>query len=80
MSPALSWNLRERSSFIYKILHILDCSLVCGFLWVLVKGYEIVKGEEIPWTHFYNWLLVLAFIVSFISFQYFQLYRSWRVS
>lgn len=72
MSPALSWNLRERSSFIYKILHIIDCSLVCAFLWVLVRCYQV------PWSHFYTWLEVVAFVVSFTSFQYFQLYRSWR--
>jgi len=72
MSPALSWNLRERSSFIYKILHFIDCSLVCGFLWILVKAYQV------PWSFYYTWLEVLAFVVSFISFQYFQLYRSWR--
>lgn len=78
MSPALSWNLRERSSFVYRVLHFIDCSLVAGFLWILVKGYEVLKGVEIPWTHYYTWLEILAFTVSFISFQYFQLYRSWR--
>ncbi|GAB4343752.1 MAG: undecaprenyl-phosphate glucose phosphotransferase [Desulfobulbaceae bacterium] len=72
MSPALSWNLRERSSFIYRILHFIDCFLVCGFLWVLVQAYQV------PWSYFYTWLEVIAFVVSFISFQYFQLYRSWR--
>jgi len=72
MSPVLSWNLRERSSLIYKILHIIDCSIVCGFLWVLVKLYQV------PWSSYYNWLEIIVFVVSFISFQYFQLYRSWR--
>ena len=72
MSPVLSWNLRERSSVIYRLLHILDCSLVCGFLWLLVQWYEV------PWSRYYNWLEVVTFVVSFISFQYFQLYRSWR--
>ena len=72
MSPVLSWNLRERSSFIYRILHIIDCSLVCGFLWVLVKLYRV------PWSHYYTWFVVVSFIASFISFQSFQLYRSWR--
>jgi len=72
MSPVLSWNLRERSSVIYKLLHILDCSLVCGFLWLLVQWYEV------PWSRYYNWLEGVTFVVSFISFQYFQLYRSWR--
>lgn len=72
MSPVLSWNLRERSSVIYRLLHILDCSLVCGFLWLLVPLYNV------PWSRYYTWLEVVTFVVCFISFQYFQLYRSWR--
>ena len=48
MSPVLSWNLRERSSFIYRVLHILDCSLVCAFLWALVMMYRV------PWTPYYK--------------------------
>ncbi len=72
MSPVLSWNLRERSSVIYRLLHILDCSLVCGFLWLLVHWYNV------PWSRYYTWLEVVAFAVCFISFHYFQLYRSWR--
>ena len=72
MSPAISWNLRERSSVIYKLLHILDCSIVCGFLYLLVFWYDV------PWSRYYNWLELVGFGVSFISFQYFQLYRSWR--
>jgi exopolysaccharide biosynthesis polyprenyl glycosylphosphotransferase len=72
MSPVLSWNLRERSSFIYRILHIIDCSLVCGFLWLLVMLYQV------PWSKYYTYLEIFVFFVSFISFHYFQLYRSWR--
>jgi len=72
MSPVLSWNLRERSSFIYRILHIIDCSIVCGFLWVLLRLYNV------PWSQYYTWLEIVVFVVSFISFQSFQLYRSWR--
>lgn len=72
MSPVLSWNLRERSSVIYRLLHILDCSLVCGFLWLLVQWYQV------PWSRYYSWLELVVFGVSFISFHYFQLYRSWR--
>ena len=72
MAPVLSWNLRERSSFIYRILHIIDCSLVCGFLWFLVTIYQV------QWSTYYTWLEVVAFVVSFISFHTFQLYRSWR--
>ena len=72
MSPVLSWNLRERSSVIYRLLHILDCSLVCGFLWLLVQWYQV------PWSRYYSWLELVVFGVSFLSFHYFQLYRSWR--
>jgi putative colanic acid biosysnthesis UDP-glucose lipid carrier transferase len=72
MSPVLSWNLRERTSFIYRILHIIDCSLVCGFMWLLVRLYNV------PWSTYYSWFLVVIFVVCFLSFQYFQLYRSWR--
>ena len=72
MSPVLSWNLRQRSSVIYRLLHILDCSLVCGYLYLLVLWYEV------PWSRYYSWLEIVVFVVSFISFHYFQLYRSWR--
>lgn len=72
MSPVLSWNLRERSSAIYRLLHILDCALVCGFLWLLVICYQV------PWSRYYSWLELVVFVVCFVSFHYFQLYRSWR--
>ncbi len=72
MSPVISWNLRERSSLIYRLLHVLDCLLVCGFLWLLVQW------NAIPWSKYYNWLELAAFAVSYLSFHYFQLYRSWR--
>lgn len=72
MAPLLSMNLRERSSFIYRILHLLDCSLVCGFLWILVHLYRV------PWYVYYTYLEIIVFVVSFISFQSFQMYRSWR--
>jgi len=72
MAPALSWNLRQRSSVIYKLLHIFDCSLVCGYLWLLVFFYKV------PWSRYYTWLELVVFVLSFISFQYLQLYRSWR--
>jgi len=72
MSPALSWNLRERSSVIYRILHIFDCLLVCFILWLYVYLYDV------PWTFYYTRLEIVLFISSFISFHTFQLYRSWR--
>lgn len=72
MSSALSWNLRQRSSIIYKILHILDCVLACSYLALLVYLYRV------PWSRYYTWLEIIVFFVSFICFQYLQLYRSWR--
>ncbi|MCI5147568.1 MAG: hypothetical protein D3923_19040, partial [Candidatus Electrothrix sp. AR3] len=72
MAPVLSWNLRQRSSVIYKLLLILDCSLVCAFLWLLLLSYKV------PWSRYYTWLELVVFTACLISFQYFQLYRSWR--
>lgn len=72
MAPALSLNLRQRSSVIYKLLHLLDCSLVCGYLWLLIFLYKV------PWSRYYTWLECIVFILSFICFQSLQLYRSWR--
>lgn len=68
----LSINLREQSSIIARLLHILDCILVVGYLWALVVWYRV------PWSPYYNRLILITFILSFISFQSFQLYRSWR--
>lgn len=72
MSPILSWNLRERSSVIYRFLHIFDCLLVCFILWLYVWLYNV------PWSHYYTRLEILLFVSSFVSFHSFQLYRSWR--
>ena len=72
MSPILSWNLRERTSVIYRFLHIFDCVLVCFFLWFYVWLYNV------PWSPYYTRLEILLFFSSFFSFHYFQLYRSWR--
>jgi undecaprenyl-phosphate glucose phosphotransferase len=68
----MSLNLREQSSFICKLLNLIDCALVCGFLWALVKWYRV------PWNYYYTYLIWLSFGLSLVSFQYFQLYRSWR--
>lgn len=68
----MSLNLREQSSFITKLLNLVDCAIVCTFLWALVTWYRV------PWSYFYTNLLWLSFGLSLISFQYFQLYRSWR--
>lgn len=68
----MSLNLRQQSSFICKLLNLVDCALVCGFLWLLVKWYRV------PWNYYYTYLMWLSFALSLMSFQYFQLYRSWR--
>lgn len=68
----LSMNLREQSSLIARLLHLLDCFLAVGYLWLLVVWYRV------PWSHHYTRLMVIAFLLCFVSFQSFQLYRSWR--
>ena len=68
----MHWNLRERTTFVYRILHLIDCSLVCVYLWALVHLYGV------PWSFYYTYLEILSFVLSFLSFLYFQLYRSWR--
>ncbi len=72
MSPVISWNLRERSSLIYRILHVFDCLLVCSLLRLYVWLYDV------PWSSYYTRLELVVFITSFVSFHSFQLYRSWR--
>jgi putative colanic acid biosysnthesis UDP-glucose lipid carrier transferase len=68
----LALNLREQSSFICKIMNVVDCTIVCLFLWALVTWYRV------PWSFYYTYLLWISFGLSLVSFQYFQLYRSWR--
>jgi exopolysaccharide biosynthesis polyprenyl glycosylphosphotransferase len=68
----LSVNLREQSSLIARFLHLFDCLLVVGYLWLLVVWYRV------PWSPYYSRLVIISFILCFISFQSFQLYRSWR--
>ena len=65
-------NLREQSSLIARFLHLFDCLITIGYLWLLVTWYRV------PWSDYYTQLVILTFIISFISFQSFQLYRSWR--
>ena len=40
----LSTNLREQSSLMARILHLVDCILVVGYLYVLVNWYRV------PWS------------------------------
>jgi len=65
-------NLREQSSLIARLLHLVDCVLVVGYLWLLVMWYRV------PWSDYYTRLLIITFVISLVSFQSFQLYRSWR--
>jgi putative colanic acid biosynthesis UDP-glucose lipid carrier transferase len=65
-------NLREQSSLMARLLHLFDCFLAVGYLSALIKWYRV------PWSPYYTQLLVITFILCFISFQSFQLYRSWR--
>lgn len=55
-----------------RMLHLVDCLLVIGYMWVLVNWYRV------PWSPYYTRLLFIIFILCFVSFQSFQLYRSWR--
>jgi len=67
-----STNLREQSSIMARMLHLVDCLLVVGYLWALVYWYRV------PWSDYYTRLVIISFILSLISFQSFELYRSWR--
>jgi len=68
----LSINLREQSSLIARLLHLIDCCTVVAHLSLLVLWYRV------PWSPYYNRLLIITFALCFLSFQSFQLYRSWR--
>ncbi|MGI6639702.1 MAG: sugar transferase [Desulfobulbus sp.] len=72
MTPLLSWNLRERSSMIYRFLHLVDCCLACFLLWLITMLYGVA------WSVYYTRLLVIVFVLCFCFFYNFQLYRSWR--
>lgn len=68
----LSINLREQSSLIARFLHLFDCVFAVSYLALLVGWYRV------PWSPYYTRLVVITFVLCFISFQSFQLYRSWR--
>ncbi len=68
----LSINLRQQSSLIARLLHLFDCCFTVGYLSLLVIWYRV------PWSPYYTRLLIITFVLCFISFQSFQLYRSWR--
>ena len=68
----LSTNLREQSSIMARVLHLVDCLLVVGYLVLLVNWYRV------PWSIYYTRLTIITFILCLLLFQSFQLYRSWR--
>ena len=68
----LSTNLREQSSLMARLLHLVDCLLVVGYLAALVHWYRV------PWSEHYTRLVIITFFLSLVTFQSFQLYRSWR--
>lgn len=68
----LSTNLREQSSLMARILHLVDCILVVGYMELLVHWYKV------PWSEYYTRLAIITFCLCLVSFQSFQLYRSWR--
>lgn len=55
-----------------RLLHLVDCLVVVAYLTLLVFWYRV------PWSPYYNELVVITFFLTFVSFQSFQLYRSWR--
>ena len=68
----LSINLREQSSLIARFLHLFNCVLAVSYLSLLVLWYRV------PWSFYYTRLICITFVLCFITFQSFQLYRSWR--
>ena len=68
----LSTNLREQSSIMARLLHLLDCVLVVGYLVLLVNWYRV------DWSVYYTRLVIISFVLCLVLFQSFQLYRSWR--
>ncbi|MCB2214435.1 MAG: sugar transferase [Desulfobulbaceae bacterium] len=68
----ISTNLREQSSLMARLLHLVDCLLVVGYLWALVNWYRV------PWSVYYTRLAIITFCLCLFFFQSFQLYRSWR--
>ncbi len=55
-----------------RLLHLVDCLLVNGYLVLLVNWYRV------DWSIYYTRLLVITFVLCLLLFQSFQLYRSWR--
>lgn len=71
MIPRL--HTRESSPFIVEILHVLDCLIVVGILWLLANAYTIES-----WSEYYTYLALTSFVLSFFCFHSVKLYRPWR--
>ncbi len=69
---AIELHFREQSSFLLKLLHILDCLLVVAMLWLSVAIHKV------PWSEFYSALAVGSFILCFLILYSAKLYRPWR--
>ena len=69
---SLKLNLVEQSSLLSKLLHLVDCFCIVLFLWMLTRFWHV------EWSDCYSYLLGATFVLSFISFYSFHLYRSWR--
>lgn len=69
-----SITLREESNFVVKLLHLTDCILVVLAFRLLSIIYDV------PWSQYYTKLSWAVFILSFITFYSFRLYRPWRGS
>ena len=68
----LSTNLREQSSIMARLLHLVDCVVVVAYLWLLLVWYRV------PWTPYYTRFAIITVVLCLVTFQSFQLYRSWR--
>ncbi len=68
----LAANLREQSSTMVRLLHLLDIVVVGGYLWLLLAWYAV------PWSPYYTRFLLITLSLCLVSFQSYQLYRSWR--
>lgn len=55
-----------------RLLHVIDCLVVVGYMWLLLVWYRV------PWSPYYSRFAIISTVLCLISFQSFQLYRSWR--
>ena len=72
MVSAYRIGLREKSAFLSRLLHLADCASVVFLLWALTAGYSL------SWSRNWSLLGLFIFLLCFVVFHSFQLYRSWR--